>query len=373
MRPSWVKQASQLLPSVLRRYLVTAGWEPSERKKAWRFSKEVVLGTEVYVDVPKSQDFADYERRVVELVEVLAAAEERSPFELLLSLADPTSDKLAFRFASPDTGAGTISISDGCRIRDAQRRLLLSAAHSVVEPQAHHPRLSRTEAVAFLETCREAPSQRGSFVSNIVIPVAPPVGQLPLDDPFPRQVTSLLARALHEISEAISTGDDERLLKGARNGLSSNLLTALSDLHPPGQRGTLDVGFSWAPGRPAPRYHRRVRFDHSFFPNMAEAARFLRETSPMLGTTVEGYFAGFERDPQDPSRPGEVALLATIDEHPGQTKKIYMTLSQSAYSEAWHAHKNAAKVRVTGTLIKEKRRYVLRNPGEVEVVPEEEG
>lgn len=370
--PSWAKQASQLLPSVLRRYLATAGWEPSERKKAWRFSKEMPAG-DVYVDVPKNQDFADYERRVVELVQVLAAAEERSSREILLSLANPTADGLAFRFASSDTGSGTISVSDGCRIRHAQRRLLLSAAHSVVEPQAHHPRLSRTEAVAFLETCREAPSQHGSFVANIIIPVAPPVGQLPLDDPFSRQVTSLLARALHEVSEAISTGDDERLLNGARNGLSSNLLDALSDLHPPGQHGTLDVGFSWAPGRPAPGHHRRVRFDHSFFPSMAEAARFLRETLPMPGTTVEGYFAGFERDPQDPSRPGEVALLATLDEYPGQTKKVYMTLSRSAYSDAWQAHKKAAKVRVTGTLIKEKRRYVLRNPGEVEWVPEEDG
>ena len=371
MRPLWAKQAGQLLPSVLRRYLSTAGWAVSERKKAWRFSTEIPAG-QVYVDVPRSQDFVDYERRVVELVEALAVAEDRSALEILLNLANPTSDSLAFKFASPDTGAGTISVSDGCRIRNAQKQLLLAAAHSVVEPQAHHPRLSRAEAVTFLDTCREAPSQQGSFVTNIIVPVAPPVGQLPLDDPFPRQVTSLLARALYETSEAISSGDDNRLLEGARHGLSSNLLKALSDLHPPGQSGTLDIGFSWASGRPAPRLHRRVRFDHSFFPSMQEAARFLRETSPMPGTMVEGYFAGFERDAHDASRPGEVALLATLDEHPGQTKKVYLTLSPSAYEEASQAHIDAAKVRVTGTLIKEGRRYVLRSPGEVERIPEEE-
>ncbi|MCA9711465.1 MAG: hypothetical protein KDK70_36845 [Myxococcales bacterium] len=370
MRPGWAQQAGHLLPSVLRRYLATAGWESLERKKAWRFSKAASAG-EIFVDVPKSQDLADYERRVVELVEVLAAVEERSPLEVLLGLANPTADCLAFRFSVPDTESGTISVSDGCRIRDAQRRLLLSAAHSVVEPQAHHPRLSRAEAVAFLETCREAPSQHGSFVANILIPVAPPVGQLPLDDPFPRQVTRLLARALHETSEAISQGKDHRLLESARDGLSSNLLKALSDLHPPGQHGTLEIGFSWAPGRPAPGSHRRVRFDRSFFPNMAEAARVLRETSPMPGTTVEGYFARFERDAQDATSPGEVALLATLDEHPGQTK-VYMILSQSAYAEAWQAHQDAAKVRITGTLTKERRRYVLRSPGDVERVPEEE-
>lgn len=241
-----------------------------------------------------------------------------------------------------------------------------------MEPQAHHPRLSRSEATSFLDTCRETPSQSGSFVANILVPIAPPVGHLNLDDPFPRRVTTLLAGALHEACAALASGEDQRLINGARKGLSSNLLSALSDLRPPGHSGTLDVAFSWAPGRIAPNLDRRIRFAHSFFPAMAEAARVIRETSPVPGTTVEGYFAGFEREPLDPEVPGEVALLATLEERPGQQTKVYMTLSKDEYEKAWLAHQDAVRVRVTGTLIREKRRYILRSPGEVERVPEDD-
>lgn len=362
MKPRWAQQAGSLGPAVFRRYLATAGWESSERSKTWRYTCDHATGP-VTVDVPKRQEFIDYERRVVELVEILATVEERTPSSVLFDLGYPAADKLAFRFESTEIQSGTISIDDAWRIRGAQRQLLLSAAHSVLEPLAHHPRLSKTEAVEFLASCRAAPPRAGSYVAPVLVPVAPAMGQTGLDDPFPRRVTKLLATALRATSDALDSGQDELLLTGARSGLSSNLLGAFSELRPPGQ-GYLEVSFTWAPGRKAPDTPRVVRFEHTLFDAMAEAARVLRETTPSPGTTLEGYFTKLERSPRDTTAPGEVALVAQVEERPNSTQ-VYMTLSAQAYQAALDAHGDAARVRVTGTLARNGRRFVLRNPGDV--------
>lgn len=83
--------------------------------------------------------------------------------------------------------------------------------------------------------------------------------------------------------------------------------------------------------------------------------------SPSPGTVVDGYVASFAREATDPTRPGEVVLIATMESRPG-TPRVHMELSPEAYAQALRAHQAAQRVRVTGTLTREGRRYVLRDP-----------
>lgn len=369
MRPDWVKDAAQLPPSALRRYLVATDWvdeNTTDSATYWSYSRLTPQG-QVSVEVPKRQDFVDYDRRVAELIEILALVEQRSARSLIFELGQPGADVLSFRYRGADTEDGTISVDDGIRIREERRRLLLSTAHSVIEPLPHHPRLSRSEPMEFIASCREAPPRLGSYVSPVLVPVSPEVGDAEVEDPFSRRVTKMLASGLHLAAEALSAGDDEHLLQGAEHGLSSNFLAALSGLRPPG-RGTLEIGFSWAARRRAPVLpFRMVTFDHRVFEPLGEIARVLRESSPSPGTVVEGYVASIVREATDPTQPGDVVLIASLEDRPG-TPKVHMTLSPEAYAQAIDAHQAARRVRVTGTLVKEGRRYVLRDPGGFGVV-----
>lgn len=364
MRPDWASDAARLPPSALRRHLVAIGWEEadtSDSASSWSYSRITPRG-EVTIEVPKRQDFVDYERRVVELIEILALVEQRSARSIVFELGQPGADVLSFRYRGAETQDGTISVDDGIRIREERRRLLLATAHSVIEPLPHHPRLSRTEPMEFIASCREAPPRVGSYLSPVLVPVSPEVGDAPVEDPFSRRVTAMLATALHTAAEALSAGDDKHLLEGAEQGLSSNFLAALSGLRPPG-RGMLEISFSWAARRRAPALpFRMVSFDHGMFEPLAEIARVLRESSPSPGTVVEGYVASFDREAKDPTQPGDVVLIATIEDRPG-TPKVHVKLSPEAYAQAMLAHREARRVRVTGTLTKEGRRYVLRDPG----------
>jgi hypothetical protein len=370
VRPDWFKVASRLPPSAFRRYLMASGWAEVEspQDNYWSY-QQVRDGHDVTVDVPRWPEFVDYGRRVVEVIDILSAVEQRSAREILFDLGQPEADVLGFRFGGAETESGTISVNDSVRIREAQKRLLLAAAHSIIEPRANHPRLSRAEAVAFVDTCREGPTRPGSYIAPILVPVSPSVGQLDIEDPFPRKVTRLMATALARASDALTSGEDQLLLEGAHEGLSSNFLAALADLRPPGTQGFTEIAFTWAARRPAPPGRCKVRLDQRLFAPLGEAARVLKASSPAPGTEVEGYVRTFDREATDPSQPGEIALIATVDERPPAVK-VYITLDQDAYARAMELHREAKRVRVTGTLIKEGRRYVLRSPGELSVVPD---
>lgn len=96
MKPDWSDEAARLLPSALRHHLATTGWrdvETTESAKYWRYAIDTHRG-QVEVDVPKSADFIDYDRRVVELMEILALVEQRSARLIVCELSQPEADIL---------------------------------------------------------------------------------------------------------------------------------------------------------------------------------------------------------------------------------------------------------------------------------------
>jgi hypothetical protein len=55
----------------------------------------------------------------------------------------PPADVLCFREVSPEAEAGNLPLERAVQMITGTQRLLLSAAHSVLIPQAYHPRLAR--------------------------------------------------------------------------------------------------------------------------------------------------------------------------------------------------------------------------------------
>lgn len=360
-----------LEPAALRRFLRTRGWQECSawQGRAYRFTRQIE-GRELELEIPASSQLADNTRRVHEALEVLALLDGSSVAELLASLANPSADIVRFRFTGERVSDGSIGLDDAIRLRAARRQLLLSVAHSVVEPLAHFPRLSRAEPSVFIASCRELVPERGSYVSAVSIPVSPAVGGLDLEAPFPRRVTELLARAVSLTASLVATGDDGELLSHAQDGVSSNFLAALADLAPPDALGSLDIEFAWAATRPAPtELARRVRLAAPLFAPLGEAARVLRETTPAQGCELEGYIARLERSNEAANAPGQVVLVTSLDERPGPAK-VHVELGPEAYARAASAHLNAARVRITGTLEQQDRRFVLRAPGGLAVVHE---
>jgi len=365
-----------LRPVDVQQYLQNHHWqaisEPKNDVMRYRLA-EASSSKEVVVEVLLDPSFADYTRRTAELVDVLSRLEQRSPLEIIDVLSMPPADILQFRICSDLVASGTIPIDDAIRFRQAQRQLLLASAHSALEPRDYYPRLSKAPAVELLSACREGQTARGSYLTRLLVPVAPALGVLPFEEPLGRKTTRLLSTALQEASRILSSGRYERLLEHAAQGLSANFLRALADLKPPGERSFLDFDIHWASSRPLPpAIQGRVRLQEGVFAALTAAAATLSERSPSLGYEIEGYVALLARTAEKADQPGQVQIATTLDDRPG-TVMVRVELAPEDYRAALNAHAAAQRVKVLGTLRREGRSWILLQPTGFEVLPSIEG
>jgi hypothetical protein len=133
-----------------------------------------------------------------------------------------------------------------------------ASACTAPKPQAHPPRLSRTEAHPLLETAKFRPTQSGSFVLNGSCPV-PGLGvQAPLlpdevEASFVCRTTLTRRRALRDLVTSIETDPLDELIATAKNGEGAVVSSDRSSCVPPS--GTLGM-----------RHTRRVESENRFNP-----------------------------------------------------------------------------------------------------------
>lgn len=370
MNVSLVPGIDAVRPSDVQQYLRQKGWLPrgEPREEVVEYI-QAVDDTTVKVRVLLDPAFSDYALRTAELIDVLARFERRAFLEILDDLLIPPGDRIRFRIFSESTRSGTIALDDSIRLRQAARQLFLSSAHSTLKPQRHFARLAQASALELLRDCRETQTERGSYVTSLLVPVTPPVGSPELEEPYARRVTRTLMGALAEAFRSVEVGEPATLLDRAQSGVSSNFLTALADMRPSGERSFVEIDVSWSRARPEPVLARsRVKFEQGVFGMFTEAARALRETSPVPGLEVEGFVVRLERPEKGVEQPGEVIIATPLEGY--GSAKIHVRLSGAAYAAATNAHRDGLQVRVFGTLTKMGRRFELRDPSGFELLAE---
>jgi hypothetical protein len=312
----------------------------------------------------------DYARRLGELVDVLAETEGRPHAEIVDDLSLPPGDVISFRVQSDSAASGTLPLVVSARLRDAQKNLLLAAAHAVVAPQKYFPRMTRAEPLALLEEIRDGQTGRGSYINTVFVPVEPTVGRLPLEEPYGRRVTTLLMEMLAIVSNRLDQADDEGLVDEAPPGLSYNLLASLAKMRPPGERSLLDIRMRWSRSRPLPQAPSQVVFREPQFATIGAVAKALRERAPTT-CTLEGYVTRLSRSGGDTAAPGEVVVLTELGEG-DQDARVHVELSAHDYlTHAIPAHREGRRIRVAGVLRRENRRWRLVEPSGFEMLPAE--
>ena len=343
------------------------------RSRGWQHTHEVMPGVHEYlredlrIDVP-ARGYIDFPRRMAELVELLAFVHQVEVLTLLDDLTTPSGDIVELRIDSPTTRDGTLPLEDSARFRQAQKDLVLAAAHSAIQPGPHFPRMSQKEAVELLSRCREGQTARGSYCTRVIIPVEPQVGQTADIEPFGRRVTSTLAGAVLRAVQAVETDKFSDLLTSYQHGISVNLLQSLAALAPPGGGGSVELAVRWSLSRTAPAEVPRVRIGPGAFPFFLQAARELRAISPEVSYSLEGYVVRLARRPDVEA--GQVVVMEETEEE--GTRKVQVRLSGDAYDQAVEAHRSSRPLRIIGTLRRVGRLYELEGALAPTVMPEEE-
>jgi hypothetical protein len=356
-----------------------AGLDPATvrqflRSRGWVYQRETLPGVHEYaieraerrwlIDVP-TLDYGDFARRMAELVELLAQVHSVPVLTLLDDLASPPGDVLELAVVSAAVRDGTVPLADAVRIRQAQRDLILSAAHATLEPRPYFPRMSRREAVELTERCREGQTARGSYRTRLIIPVDPQVGQSDIE-PFGRRVALTLVGAVDHAVQAVGTDRMADLLTSHERGVSANLLQSLAQLAPPGDDGYTELSLRWSPTRPAPASTPRMRIEPWVFPYFRDAARSLRASSPEAGHCLEGYVVRLAREPD--AEAGQIVVLESTEDE--GVRKVQVNLGRESYGLAVEAHRTGGRVRIYGTLRRGRRTLELEGAYEVGLMSE---
>lgn len=311
---------------------------------------------------PMDTTAPDYSEAVMLVVGKLATMEGRSPQEVLKNILEVSDDAIAFRVTMPRPDERYLPlVFAGSMVAGAQQ-LLLASACTVLKPQAHHPRLSRTEAQQFLETAKFRHTQPGSFILNVSCPVQGLDVQASLlpgeaDAPFVRRTTVALRKALGALVTAIETDSLDAFVDAAKKDanpvVSSNLCEALTRFEDSSLKNSVEIGITWAASIPKPANEGRVsiiRIQHDYFPRIEEVRRELRSKEQHLEDVFPGTVERLDGEMgPDGKRSGEVILSLLSSD--GEQVRVRANLNAAQYEQADKAHmQDGAFVKVTGKL-----------------------
>lgn len=311
---------------------------------------------------PMDTTASDYSDAVHLVIQKLAVLEGVSPQLVLKSILEVGDDSISLRVTTPRPDERSLPLEFAGALLSGAQNLLLASACSVLKPQAHHPRLSRTEAQQLLEASKFRHTQPGSFVLNVSCPVNALDVQAPLlpfevDAPFVRRTTFTLRRALRQLVTAIETDSLPDLVASVKKGsdafVSSNLCEALTRFEDSTLKNSVEIGITWAAAIPRPAQEPRtsvVRIQHDYFSRIEEVRRELRCQDQHLEDVFPGTVERLDGE-MGPSgrRSGEVILSLLSPD--GEQFRARANLDADQYANADKAHMTErAYVKVSGKL-----------------------
>jgi len=337
-------------------YAKAKGWAQSRPTGRLMIFNRPEPGSLDQLLVPMDTSRPDFPERMRDAAERLVEFEQRPSASVVTDLMNYDADVLRFRVASQRAERGTLPLIQAIDLLAGAKQSLLSAAHSVLIPRKHHPKLSRTEAVQLLEACQMGQTEQRSFVVSISCPMRAvdeeQAGLLLPNRPFARRATSLLTRALAYLDQAIEEDRVNSVVDEPEHLVSANLCEALLKMRPIQEGGILEFIPSWAPSEPlaagdAPTT-RSIIFSGDEFEPIEDIYRQLRPTEeshakPWIAFVDE--LKGTESD--SGARDGEVVFTIFDDD---QLIRAKASLNREQYQQAYEAHNPTRPLVVKGHL-----------------------
>ena len=364
--------------SALNAYLESSGWE---RVENWQ-DRMIVWACESgeqreEVLTPIHESSSAYANRVSELVSSLSAWESRSQVDIYLDLMAAKSDVVRIRSLSNSNGTNW-SLADSAALLDMSRDLFSAAARYVDHPGEPVYRWRPSSIVAnYLREVRPVfgLSWPHEFALHSPVPTDYSV-QSSFDNgipvPFSRQVMLALQNGLSKASDvaaSVLAGAElsENFKAAVSQGVNANLCDALAGLVE--RVHGLSVGLTWARARlPGEAQPQQFAFGVSSSEVLRDGAEWLRRSNPYLNAHVVGEVVILARDQQEPFD-GQAVVAYDLD---GRPVSLHVKFEPVDHDTVLEAFTDGSPVSLDGDIIREGRRYHLREPRNVIRVTQEQ-
>jgi len=358
-------------------YLRDNGWVHS---LTWRNAPVWSHADGYEVLVPPRDDLADTDLRVTELLNVLAAAEQRPADDIIVDINAPLDDIQSFRTFPEGTPPGFTTLEAGIRALQGVQSMIGVAARTVVEgPLPELASGTPPTAADLLQRVRLGPGRPGSYVFTVRVPVdvpSRPSDTAPLtqlEEPLGRQV----ARQFHEAMTAVSTASAHATLEDltafddtVTAGVSVNLCLALSALAGRQYEQGFDVTFRWSHRLRSELPADTIHFDDGAGKIIRAAARRLRKVRVSGAAEVTGFVESLHDQPETGDR-WRVKVRGDLTTRGGTAfgRTIWVRLEgQASYDQAIAAHQAQDLVWVRGELSTHGRVELITDGARFEVI-----
>jgi hypothetical protein len=376
-----VSDAYKAVPALkfteLQAYLRNTGWSRIEtgKKSVGLFQKEI--GNNFYeATLPLNKDYADYPYRIIDVLEAIAAAENREVHQILTDLSIPPSDTVRFRVINRDTIGGTISFLEGFNLLESAKKSLFTTACDIVQPEKYHKRLGLKGAQQFIEECRLGQTEKGSFIASVICPF---VNQTQEDKAqllsifnqaeefrksLTRKVTTRLMTSLDAIKSAIDRGEESKIINlEGEHTISANFLESIVELNSTKETTEIEITASWSVfAGEQPPIARAIKFSNDYIPVIESIINKIKPIDKGIEDDFVGKISLIKADPDIHSRTeGEIVLNYIIGDEE-KVSKARVVLNNEDYDKACEAHKLGRTVKVKGRLVTLGRSKTIENP-----------
>ncbi len=346
-------------------YLAASGWvrQPGE----WRGAASWVHEGDHEVLVPARDGMGDGERRIREILVLLAVVEGRSREAIATDIGSPMADVQWYRAVPDDAAGGSVSLVAALSALEGARDVLGAAARAVLAgPHVAFDGAIPREVRDLLARVRLAPFGSADDVLTIRFPLADAVPadladrvnpgmSEPVEDPLARRVLLLLQDAVLHLRDAAGSvegaGDLGVFDEIVTAGVSANLCAALARFAGPGPGQPFEVGFRWARALPAESPPRTVTFERGTGALLRRAARRLRRLQLAGPASVTGLIGTLYDDGSEDRFRVQVRGDVAMERGTGTRRTLWVRLPDStSYDRAIAAHRDGRQVLARGAL-----------------------
>lgn len=360
-------QLGDVNPNEVAAYLEAKGWvreqDKSELTSLWHRPSDEESARSAEVLLPISQRLKDYEDRLIDALAALASYERRPPLDILRLISQYFSDSYSVRVHHDDVAEGTIPLNDGIMLNERARELISASAMAAHKKRRHFVGKRTPEARDFLNTLRLGQTEVGSYVINVIAPIA--YSELPQQamqtTSLTRVVTSTLQSSLDALRQALSdydrTNDASVFEPGVQRGVSANLCDALVGFSGTSRTRGFQITITPAMSDPLRQESNTYAFSPTEIDRIAFASDYYKEDYVVPDVMIQGFVKRLDRLHGETE--GTVTVEATIR---GMDKHVTIVLKADDYREAIAAHDAEDVVECSGNVHIKARTAKMLNP-----------
>jgi len=366
---------SALSPNHVGAYLRTRGWRDAGPFGAnGRLYSKVIADEVQELVLPTRTSLTDFTKRMSELAEDLARAEDRPTSAVIFDLTLTAFDVIRVRSRDADE-YGSVRFSDDVQLFEEAQNLLVASARAASSDVPRRVWKGRRpeSIIEYLQRVRLGQTEKSSFSLTVLSPYAfEPSTEarqqrtLFSKDAFGRRITLKFADALNAIEVALADAVTDPIPAFDRTieaGVSADLCEALGNLAD--NEGGVELSVSWSPAKPVSDAVVRLSLTPREGAILKEVARVFASAEP-TNTRIEGIITQISEDPR--TFDGSTTIEAAVE---GRLRRVQVKFNPDDRNALIEAFRGRMPIAVEGELTSEGNRLKLNNPHRLNVLDED--